>query len=73
MWIKPLLGSSRVQHKRRVRKGCVEFMDLEIMYGRINRESISKILTTYDVGHKLLNSIGSILSLVCVRTKGVRV
>ena len=48
------------------------FVDLEKTYDRFNREPLWQVLSMYDVGGKLLNSIKSMYanSLACVRVKG---
>ena len=51
----------------------VGFIDLEKVYGRVNREVLWQVLRKYDVGGKHLNGITSMYidSLACVRVKGV--
>ena len=50
------------------------FIDLEKVYGRVNREALWQVLRMYDVGGKLLSGIKSMYadSLPCVRVKGLR-
>ena len=47
------------------------FMDLEMVYDRVNRKSLWQVLRIYDVGDTLLNGIKSMFvnSLACVRVK----
>ena len=53
-------------------KVYIGFMDLEKIYGKVNREELWQILRMYDVGGKLFNGIKSVNVniLNCVRVKG---
>ena len=61
------IGEKAQEKKCRV---YVDFMDLEKVYDRVNREALW--LRMYDVGSKLLNGIKSIYAnnIACVRVKG---
>ena len=50
----------------------MSFIDLGIVYDKVNKKALWQVLRMYDVGGKLLNSIKSMFvnSLTYVRVKG---
>ena len=50
----------------------MDFIDLEKVYDRVNREALWQVLRMYDVRGKLLNGVKSIFVdySACVRIKG---
>ena len=61
------------KHEREKYMVYLGFMNLEMMYDKVNREALRQVLGMYDVVCKLLNGIKSmyINSLACIRVKWV--